>query len=456
MTGRFFFYNGTSGKVQWERPSAVADAAERARQMALLESGPSGGGDDGGGDDGGEKSDSGSDTAASALPDGWRAMNDETTGRTYFFHAESGESKWERPSEKRDAKIAAQEKRLRDNPWKKQTDEEGRTFYWNKISGVSQWTAPADFVDPDDTSDEAWSRRRARSTTVRAAGDWSEMNDGATGNTYWYNAKTGESTWLKPAEIEAAQAEADAAKAAAKAAADVPAAEAAAAEAAAAEATDEDDDGGADSDESDAAWTRRRGRSTVVDALSGWECFKDPKTGKNFWWHAETGESTWDTPAATWGARRRRSLTKQTRGDWEQLFDPETERDFWYNKKTGISQWATPREALLVGFGGMGAISDGDEDHDEDDNDDEEEAEEKDNGTDDSKAAWAKRRARSVWTKPIAGNDEWETMKDPITNRVFFYSKKTGVSQWPVNFLQNTISDRTRCLHSYGLHPHSC
>ena len=26
----------------------------------------------------------------------------------------------------------------------------------------------------------------------------------------------------------------------------------------------------------------------------------------------------------------------------------------------------------------------------------------------------------------------------------------------PVNFLQNTISDRTRCLHSYGLHPHSC
>ena len=48
-----------------------------------------------------------------------------------------------------------------DNPWKKQTDEEGRTFYWNKISGVSQWTAPPDFVDPDDTSDEAWSRRRA-------------------------------------------------------------------------------------------------------------------------------------------------------------------------------------------------------------------------------------------------------------------------------------------------------
>ena len=27
---------------------------------------------------------------------------------------------------------------------------------------------------------------------------------------------------------------------------------------------------------------------------------------------------------------------------------------------------------------------------------------------------------------------------------------------WPVNFLQNTISDRTRCMHSYGPHPHSC
>ena len=100
--------------------------------MALLESGPSGGGDDGddgGGDDGGEKSDSGSDTAASALPDGWREMNDETTGRTYFFNADSGESKWLRPSETRDAKIAAQEKRLRDNPWKKQTNDDGRTYY---------------------------------------------------------------------------------------------------------------------------------------------------------------------------------------------------------------------------------------------------------------------------------------------------------------------------------------
>ena len=131
---------------------------------------------------------------------------------------------------------------------------------------------------------------------MRAAGDWAEMKDDATARSYFYNAKTGESTWVKPAQLEEAQQKQAAAKLAS------------------AKGEDGGEDGGGDDDEDDdgsdgseAAWTRRRGRSTVVEALSGWECFKDPKTGKSFWWNAETKESTWDTPEA------RRTFSERSR-----------------------------------------------------------------------------------------------------------------------------------------------
>ena len=119
------------------------------------------------------------------------------------------------------------------------------------------------------------------------------------------------------------------------------------------------------------------------------------------------------------------------------MYDPETARDFWHNKATGVSQWATPREALMSGFGGMGAIADGDGDEGEDDDDEsteegkaEEKAREKDDGSDTSKAAWAKRRARSVWAHPVADGSVWEELKDPVTERCFFFNKETGVRTW--------------------------
>jgi hypothetical protein len=36
-------------------------------------------------------------TAALSLPNGWEEVEDASTGETYYYHSQSGETSWERP-----------------------------------------------------------------------------------------------------------------------------------------------------------------------------------------------------------------------------------------------------------------------------------------------------------------------------------------------------------------------
>ena len=62
-------------------------------------------------------------------------------------------------------------------------EQNGLAWYYNAVTGESTW------VEPEGGENSA------------VLPIWREMTDEATGNTYFYNRETGESTWERPAEL---------------------------------------------------------------------------------------------------------------------------------------------------------------------------------------------------------------------------------------------------------------
>ena len=91
----------------------------------------------------------------------------------------------------------------------------GRTYYCNDVTGESTWEQPAElapshFDDEDEDAALAAATKRAPRSTSRDAvhlidGNtdtlWTENIDPTTGETYYFNTLTQESTWELPAEL---------------------------------------------------------------------------------------------------------------------------------------------------------------------------------------------------------------------------------------------------------------
>ena len=68
--------------------------------------------------------------------DGWSPVVDETSGQTYYYNEQTGESSWDPPQ------AATQ-----GSSWVAGIDEaSGNTYYYNSQTGESQWEPPADFA----------------------------------------------------------------------------------------------------------------------------------------------------------------------------------------------------------------------------------------------------------------------------------------------------------------------
>ena len=85
-------------------------------QGAVQAATPGGGGGGGGG-------------AGGALPVGWQETREPSSGQTYYVHAASGLTAWERP------------KRLQPG-WEQTADESGKPFFFNASTSETRWEAP--------------------------------------------------------------------------------------------------------------------------------------------------------------------------------------------------------------------------------------------------------------------------------------------------------------------------
>jgi len=122
---------------------------------------------------------------------------------------------------------------------------------------------------------------------------WTENLDPGSGNKFYHNATTGETTWERPKPA-----------------------------------------GGA-----------------VAGALpDGWAEHLDPGSGRAFYYKAATGETTWERPQSTPAAAASTAATPGALPEgWAEHFDPAQNRAFYYKAATGETSWERPQSTPVAG-----------------------------------------------------------------------------------------------------------
>jgi hypothetical protein len=156
--------------------------------------------------------------------------------------------------------------------WTEHLDAQcGRNFYYNVKTGETSWTKPSPAA-------------QTTSANAVAAGtkavQWTEHLDPQSGNTFYYNATTGETSWTKPSQASPAP------------------------------APQED-------------WTEHT----------------DPASGNIFFYNAMTGETSWTRPDPV----TQQPLTEGiTDFEWTENIDPASGQKYYFNTITQESSWTRP------------------------------------------------------------------------------------------------------------------
>eukprot|EP00537_Pseudo-nitzschia_pungens_P011057 CAMPEP_0172385446 /NCGR_PEP_ID=MMETSP1061-20121228/3118_1 /TAXON_ID=37318 /ORGANISM="Pseudo-nitzschia pungens, Strain cf. pungens" /LENGTH=1522 /DNA_ID=CAMNT_0013114481 /DNA_START=89 /DNA_END=4660 /DNA_ORIENTATION=+ len=164
------------------------------------------------------------DSGANDLPAGWSEVTDPSSGDVYYYNTETQVTSWDRPVAATDASGEANEEPVSvDSPqeecetqvatlaeetqaepvddlaegWEEVQDPtSGNSYYVNKETQETSWEKPIKESSPSSTEDD-----QAPSSEEPQEADWAETLDPTSGETYYYNAKTGETSWEKPESL---------------------------------------------------------------------------------------------------------------------------------------------------------------------------------------------------------------------------------------------------------------
>lgn len=110
------------------------------------------------------------------LPTGWTQHADAATGKSYFHHAGSGQTTWERPAPLPEALPAG---------WQEHMDaSSGKPYYHNLMTGQTVWERPA--------------APALVPMEMPMPLGWTEHFDANTGKPYFHNLATGQTVWERP------------------------------------------------------------------------------------------------------------------------------------------------------------------------------------------------------------------------------------------------------------------
>jgi hypothetical protein len=158
---------------------------------------------------------------------GWQAIKDNESGDYYYYNSASGKTTWDMPKRRkslaktpaRDAKtprgFRAKSKDFNTNSaandlpgdWEAVVDDDsGDTFYYNPKTGETQWDIP---VNPDSRTQQVPIRNAKTPRGFRANSGfevdengipepWEAVVEVESGDTYYYNKETKEVTWDLP------------------------------------------------------------------------------------------------------------------------------------------------------------------------------------------------------------------------------------------------------------------
>jgi hypothetical protein len=247
---------------------------------------------------------------------------------------------------------------------------------------------------------------------------WIESVDPTSGNVYYFNQQTNETTWDRPAEFDAQSSTPEPMLTLAPA--PVLAHVLAHVLALAPTATPEPAAAAAPAPAPALASTSKEAESAV------WQAMVDEQNGSPYYYNTQTGESRWEKPEAQEApvekSRRRKSLLMLVSGEahvptavstievasgalvWKEIVD-ETHGLYFYNTQTGESRWEKPADAqaasVAVAAGGLG---------------------------DEKVAGWIKADGGGA-TAAAVKLGEWTKIED-ATNGNYYYNTVTGETSW--------------------------
>jgi hypothetical protein len=271
----------------------------------------------------------------SAIVIGDWAETQDDEGRTYYYNSKTEATSWDRPTDikgdekepEADVSESNEEGMSEDVPvkeegkptecdWTETQDDEGHIYYYNTKTEETSWDRPAEFDGKDNDvnteQDQDKEKRISEATEIKAVGDWVEAQDDD-GQTYYYNAKTDETSWDRPVEFNNKY-----------------------------KAGENGEEEGKD-----------EGTSVAKEAktVGNWEEAQDDE-GRTYYYNAKTDETSWDRPDefesehkdgdAIQKEEKDKAVTKNDEGgDWVEAQDDEGQT-YYYNTKTEETSWDRP------------------------------------------------------------------------------------------------------------------
>ncbi|KAG7359509.1 WW domain containing protein [Nitzschia inconspicua] len=325
------------------------------------------------------------------LPDGWIEAFDPSSARSYYYHSESGQVSWERPTESSDVNDAAHHETKGTIPFNNSPESTKADKIDVKPSIAQEKDTTKHFDDDNINYDE----------TLHDG--WEDLVDPSTNQRYFYNSVTGETSWDRPtagpsgeillnnAETEVATIEEAYPQGEAEPEISV-------------KADTNENDGLYDADQSPES-TKDATEQVDDDNVNydetlpdGWVDLVDPSTNQRYFYNSVTGETSWDRPTA--------------RPSGEILLnDTETED-------------ATIEEASPQGDAEPEISVKADTDTNE--NDGLYDADQSPESTKDA----AEQVDDDNVNYDETLHDGWEDLVDPSTNQRYFYNSVTGETSW--------------------------
>lgn len=463
-TGQIYYLHLVTQETSWEKPNDHRD--EQANAVGAVpepEEASLGEGDDAlaSEDEHGDMQQGGN----GILPSGWEELVDESNGQTYYFNSVIQETSWERPTG--GTQLGDEQPSIAEVPkatsaagteehglpigWVEVVDEtSGQSYYYNKVTEDTAWERPTleaeDLVDQNEPevvgastedfpaeggepeSTKVLSEARPGDDDSVAPSDWVEAVDESTGQTYYYNTLTQETSWEMPTELMEE------------------------------EAPSEKSDAG---DGEDGLLTEELAETEDLAAPfapaegalpSGWVAAIDESSGKTYYYNAVTDETSWELPESSiaeepLGREERISEEGSTKDeapgaedavesdsgdtsseasqkvapslDWVETIDASTEKIYYYNTVTEETSWERPAALNdMAGVQDAGAPNAGGNEVNV-----ETELNSKRKQLSDAPSA----------TSPDVDNrsgDDWEEMVDPSSGQTFFYNNTTQETCW--------------------------
>ncbi len=276
----------------------------------------------------------------------WVEYMDEDKGEPYYYNTVTQETVWEKPKvfvgkssegsksdETKNVKTESPEKEKSTwtelGDWVETQDDEGRTYYYNSKTEETSWERPADLKTEEEKVAETKEKDASEDAPIKeeeeeekpAEGDWTEVQDDE-GRTYYYNTKTEETSWDNP---------------------------------------DGFDDTKTDSNDTKMQETKDETPDAAgIENGDGWTKVKDDD-GRTYYYNTKTEQTSWDKPdgfekskdvdngmkeeeknEATTKKDEGKSADEATKeGDWTEVQDDEGQT-YYYNTKTEETSWDKP------------------------------------------------------------------------------------------------------------------